>query len=299
MYPGVLDDIQRLFPAARITSGYRGPNNPLTRRNPNSAHAHGSPNNPGAVDVAPIPGVGFNDYVSRLKSAGIPVTGALDEQTHPVAWTTGPNWHVSLDTQAPKVPAQSPYYKPAQDMNMAARAANFGINLPPDDTQPNLGDSPLSPQINTQAILGNLPALKASKGPLGLSKNQWGAMLAALGDSIYKSMGVPSNALGGVEQNIQNQQDNDLAQQRLAQQVQLQRERLMHPPQTQTDRYLAEIMDPNTDPRRKAILRQIIMRPIAVPTYGQDGSQTMQFYYPDSLPGAQQDGGDDEWEYNN
>jgi hypothetical protein len=286
-YPGVLNDIQRLFPAARITSGYRGPNNPLTRRNPNSAHAHGSPNNPGAVDVAPIPGVGFNDYVSRLKSAGIPVTGALDEQAHPVAWTTGPNWHVSLDPNAPKGP--SPYY-PSAPKAQSMPTPQFPT------PQPNLGDSPLTPQTSAAANLGHLLPTSYKK------PTNWGEILRTVIGALSDGALVGSGAqpmFAPMEMKRQDQEaDNNIAQQRLAQQVQLQRDRLMHPPQTQTDRYLAEIMDPNTDPKRKAILRQIIMRPIAVPTYGQDGSQTMQFYYPDSLPGNQ-DGGDDEWEYNN
>lgn len=65
---------------------------------------------------------------------------------------------------------------------------------------------------------------------------------------------------------------------------------------TQTDRYLSELEDPNTPPQRKAMLRQILLRPIGVPVYGPDGSQKTEFYYPDQMPMGQQ-GGDDEWEY--
>lgn len=66
---------------------------------------------------------------------------------------------------------------------------------------------------------------------------------------------------------------------------------------TQTDRYLAELEDPNTPPQRKAMLRQILLRPIGVPVVGQDGSQKTEFYYPDQMNMGGQQGGDDEWEY--
>jgi hypothetical protein len=68
---------------------------------------------------------------------------------------------------------------------------------------------------------------------------------------------------------------------------------------TQTDRYLAELEDPNTPPQRKAMLRQILLRPIGVPVVGQDGSQKTEFYYPDqmNMGGGAAPGGDDEWEY--
>lgn len=71
---------------------------------------------------------------------------------------------------------------------------------------------------------------------------------------------------------------------------------------TQTDRYLAELEDPNTPPQRKAMLRQILLRPIGVQVEGPGGSQKTEFYYPDQMnmggtsPGAAP-GGDDEWEY--
>lgn len=87
--------IKGLYPSARITSGYRGPNNPLTKINPRSMHALGSPDDPRAVDVAPIPGVSFADYVSSLKNHGVHVVQAFDEATHPFSWTTGPNWHIA------------------------------------------------------------------------------------------------------------------------------------------------------------------------------------------------------------
>jgi hypothetical protein len=93
--------IQQLFPQARVTSGYRGPNNALTIANPHSLHAQGSPDDPRAVDIAPIPGMSFQDYVSKLKNSGVQVAQAFDEATHPFPWTTGPNWHIAGGANKP------------------------------------------------------------------------------------------------------------------------------------------------------------------------------------------------------
>ena len=45
-----LDSVR--IPGARVTSGLRGPNDPLTKANPRSFHTTG-----GAVDIKPIPGM--------------------------------------------------------------------------------------------------------------------------------------------------------------------------------------------------------------------------------------------------
>lgn len=75
-----------------MTSGYRGPNDPLTKANPGSWHTKSH----AAVDVAPIPGMTFGQYVQQIESAGHTVIDAHDEATHPMPWTTGPNWHVVI-----------------------------------------------------------------------------------------------------------------------------------------------------------------------------------------------------------
>lgn len=84
--------VQKVFPNARVTSGYRGPDHPLSKKNPKSWHARSE----GAVDVAPIPGMTFEQYIAGLKSAGYTVIDARDEQKHPLPWTTGPNWHAVI-----------------------------------------------------------------------------------------------------------------------------------------------------------------------------------------------------------
>ena len=84
--------IASLFPNARITSGYRGPDHPLSRQNPNSYHARTA----GAVDVAPIPGVTFDQYIAKIRSAGYRIVEARDEVRNPSKYATGPHWHVVI-----------------------------------------------------------------------------------------------------------------------------------------------------------------------------------------------------------
>lgn len=84
--------VQGLFPNARVTSGYRGPNHPLSKANPRSYHARTH----GAVDVAPIPGMTFDQYVSRIRQAGHKIIEARDEVNNPSSHATGPHWHVVI-----------------------------------------------------------------------------------------------------------------------------------------------------------------------------------------------------------
>jgi hypothetical protein len=83
--------IGKLFPNARITSGYRGPNDPLSRKNPRSYHR-----TPGAVDIAPIAGMTFQQYISGIKNAGYKIIEARDEVKNPSKYATGPHWHVVI-----------------------------------------------------------------------------------------------------------------------------------------------------------------------------------------------------------
>lgn len=83
-------DVRSVFPNARVTSGYRGPNHPLSKANPKSYHAKTR----GAVDVAPIKGMTFQQYVSGLRNAGYPIVEARDEVANPSSHATGPHWHV-------------------------------------------------------------------------------------------------------------------------------------------------------------------------------------------------------------
>lgn len=84
--------IGELFPNARITSGYRGPQHPLSKKNPRSYHAMTE----GAVDIAPIPGLTFEQYLATIKRAGYRIVEAKDEVKNPSKYATGPHWHVVI-----------------------------------------------------------------------------------------------------------------------------------------------------------------------------------------------------------
>lgn len=83
--------IKELFPEARITSGYRGPDHPLSKKNPKSYHTTGA-----AVDTAAIPGMTFDQYVASIKDAGYTVLEAINEYEKPSAHATGGHWHVVI-----------------------------------------------------------------------------------------------------------------------------------------------------------------------------------------------------------
>lgn len=89
--------VQGLYPGARITQVERDPNSALGRANPGSYHNHSA----GAVDVAPIPGMTFEQYVQGFRNEGYPVLEARNEvgagrSKH----ATGDHWHVVLGERA-------------------------------------------------------------------------------------------------------------------------------------------------------------------------------------------------------
>ena len=96
---------RQLFPDAQITSGYRGPDHPLSKKNPRSYHARTH----GAIDVKPIPGMTFTDYVRRYKDAGYTIIEAKNEvgkgrSRH----ATGDHWHVVIGQRGQQQAAGEP-----------------------------------------------------------------------------------------------------------------------------------------------------------------------------------------------
>lgn len=82
---------KELFPEARITSGYRGPNHPLSKKNPNSFHATTDQ----AVDMAPVRGMTFEQAKKRFEDAGYPLHPDTRDETGKgrSKHATGPHWH--------------------------------------------------------------------------------------------------------------------------------------------------------------------------------------------------------------
>lgn len=84
--------MQKLFPNARVTDSRRNPNSRLGRANPGSWHNRSG----AAVDMAPIPGMTYEQMVQRVKAAGYNVIEARDEVSNPSGHATGPHWHIVI-----------------------------------------------------------------------------------------------------------------------------------------------------------------------------------------------------------
>lgn len=82
--------ISSLFPTAHITEDVRDPNTPLGKETPTSYHEKTQ----NAVDVRPIPGMTFQQFLGTIHDKGYRVVEAIDEVNHPSAHATGPHWHV-------------------------------------------------------------------------------------------------------------------------------------------------------------------------------------------------------------
>lgn len=84
--------IEELFPDAEVTDDLRDPESPLGRANPGSYHN----STDGAVDVRPIPGMTFDEFIDRIRAEGYEIIEARDEVKNPSGHATGPHWHVVL-----------------------------------------------------------------------------------------------------------------------------------------------------------------------------------------------------------
>lgn len=84
--------LRAIFPNARVTSGYRGPSHPLSRANPRSYHTQTR----AAVDIAPIPGMTFEQAAAQLGHSYYVHPDSRDEVNNPSSHATGPHWHFVL-----------------------------------------------------------------------------------------------------------------------------------------------------------------------------------------------------------
>lgn len=82
--------VEAIFPGIEVTQVHRDPNSDLGRANPESFHNFGV----NAVDVRPIPGMTFEEYVQTIQDAGFELIEARDEVNNPSSHATGPHWHV-------------------------------------------------------------------------------------------------------------------------------------------------------------------------------------------------------------
>jgi len=81
-----------IYPGVQITQNRRDPNSSLGKANPKSWHNHSG----AAIDVRPVKGMSFNDFVSGFRAKGYKIIEAIDEVAHPSKHATGAHWHIVL-----------------------------------------------------------------------------------------------------------------------------------------------------------------------------------------------------------
>lgn len=116
-----------LFPQVRITDWKRDPNSPLGRANPGSWHN----DTEGALDVAPLPDMTFEQYVQTYKDAGYPILEARDEVKNPSKHATGKHWHVVLGAKPGDTAPGAPVPGAASDPMADHIGVTDGAGLPP------------------------------------------------------------------------------------------------------------------------------------------------------------------------
>lgn len=84
--------VMSVFPEAEITDAVRLPESDLGEANPGSYHV----NSQNAVDLRPIPGMTFEEFIERLQAEGYEIIEAIDEVNNPSSHATGPHWHVVI-----------------------------------------------------------------------------------------------------------------------------------------------------------------------------------------------------------
>jgi len=84
--------VSSIFPEAEITEDVRDPDSDLGRKNPGSYHVKSQ----NGVDVRPIPGMTFDEFIARIEAEGHTIIEARDEVNNPVSYATGPHWHVVI-----------------------------------------------------------------------------------------------------------------------------------------------------------------------------------------------------------
>jgi hypothetical protein len=87
--------IESLFPGVKVSSDYRPPSHPLSKKNPDSYHKKSDR----AVDIAAIPGMTFEDVAKRIKDEGYDILQMQDEYKNPSKHATGKHWHFVIGDQ--------------------------------------------------------------------------------------------------------------------------------------------------------------------------------------------------------
>jgi len=158
--------VKTLFPTARITSTKRSPSSALGRANPRSYHNIGK-----AIDIAPIPGIKFKDYLSSVKGAfkeaGLDIVEAIEEvgkgrSKH----ATGDHWHIAYSggMKTPKAPEKAPE---------GVKVASVEVDAP---------DMPEAPEFDVA----------------GATEENFASLLAGLGKKKRSKKAKPMGILAGL-----------------------------------------------------------------------------------------------------
>lgn len=92
LVPNGAEALKSVLPNARVTSGYRGPEHPLSRANPTSYHA----STRAAVDIAPISGMSFEQARAKLAKDYVLVEAKNETGSGRSRHATGDHWHFVL-----------------------------------------------------------------------------------------------------------------------------------------------------------------------------------------------------------
>lgn len=179
---GFGDYLSGAFPGVRITSSKRDPNSALGRANPKSFHNVGM-----AWDVAPIPGMTFDQYKSRVEQDGWNVREAIDEVNHPSKHATGPHWHMAVDGRKEQQPMAGTSLADLMRGNPALQ--------PPQQPQPPSLASYLQTPLTNEAIqpaqMPNPSTGFVEMAPLpGVKPRTWGE-----GGKGWQIMGIIGDAM--------------------------------------------------------------------------------------------------------
>lgn len=183
---GFGDYLSTAFPGVRVTSSKRDPNSRLGRANPKSFHNIGM-----AWDVAPIPGMTFDQYKARVEQDGWNVREAIDEVKNPSKHATGPHWHMAVDGRKEQQPMASGLASLMQN-NPAIQSPQQYLQQPPQ--QPSLASylsAPLTNEGLQPAQMPNPSAGFVEMAPLpGVKPRTWGE-----GGKGWQIMGIIGDAL--------------------------------------------------------------------------------------------------------
>ena len=209
---GFGDYLSTAFPGVRVTSSKRDPNSRLGRANPKSFHNVGM-----AWDVAPIPGMSFDQYRDRVKADGWNVREAIDEVNHPSKHATGPHWHMAVDGRKEQQPMASGLASLMQN-NPSIQSPQQFLQQPPQ--QPSLASYLQAPLTNEQLQPAQMPNPSAGfvdMAPLpGVKPKGRGAANDIMG-SIFDALAAAGGAQPTYWSGVVSQQQQDAeGRQRLA-----------------------------------------------------------------------------------